>query len=577
MILRTLLYVVIGCCIFVISMAFRGLPGREDVWNGSRVSLEGTWKISLNDDPRYADPVFDDSEWDDVSLPSNLMHYVYKKTDSIHGVLWIRKKVRMGNEVRGDDLGLILGRIANADDTYFNGIKIGGMGRFSPHAHSMWNHPRHYRISNEFVRHGRDNVIAVRISYFLFGDVMGNLAITGIDEWSESAMASRFLVVEFVYMIMALGVILFIIYLFFSIKRPAEQEYLYYCLQLLCGFFIVLELCSYWDLYGSQLRRQQVLVTSWVALTAVHPIFLHRVYGLVRKKTEAALWAYFIVVALFNVFFIHEGMHGEIVRIVGAVLTTLACLVGMYNISCHVSALIKKHPYAKLFSFFGIIAIMGALHDGGIFLMKLIGHDMARWGIAFQYMIFPYAAAVFFIGSALVLTLRFIRMMDEVEDLNTSLESFVIENALLNKKLKATSALHKRRNGADNGMGNLRSRILNVVEYINENYTARLSRSFLADQADVHPDSLSRLFKKYTGKKLGDYINELRMREAADKLIRDEENVMKIASSVGFDSIRTFNRLFPRYMGTTPERYRRDNRNEEDAGEYSESREESPA
>lgn len=576
MILRTLLYLVIGCCIFVISMAFRGMPGRED-GGGTRVSLEGVWKISPDDDPRYAAAGFNDSGWDAITLPSNLMSYMYGRSEKIGGVLWLRKKVRLNGVRPGEDLGLILGRIANADETYFNGVRIGGMGGFLPHAHSMWNHPRYYRISGRFIRPGEENVVAVRVSYFLFGDVMGTLAVTGINDWSGSGMAARFLVVELVFMIMALGVILFIMYLFFSIKRPAEQEYLYYCLQVLCGFFIVLELCSYWDLYGSQLRRQQVLITAWVAITAVHPIFLHRVYGLARKKIEVALWTYLAVAALFIFFFITEETRGGIVRNSGSVLTALACLVGMYNISCHVSALIKKHPYAKIFSFFGIIAIMGALHDGGIFFLKLTGNDMARWGIAFQYMIFPYAAAIFFIGSALVLTIRFIRMMDEVEDLNNSLESFVIENALLGEKLKMVAAARKRRGGADQGAANPRARILQVADYINDNYTAHLSRSFLAGQAEVHPDSLSRLFKKYTGKKLGDYINELRMREAADKLVRDEESVMTIASSVGFDSIRTFNRLFPRYMGTTPERYRRDNRGGQEADRYQKSEGESPA
>ena len=100
-------------------------------------------------------------------------------------------------------------------------------------------------------------------------------------------------------------------------------------------------------------------------------------------------------------------------------------------------------------------------------------------------------------------------------------------------------------------------KIQKVVSYIHDNYTFDISREGLAATVDVHPDSLGKLFKSVTSKKLGDYINELRVKDAAKKLVETDDNVINIAFSVGFDSLRTFNRVFPKFMNMTPEKYRK--------------------
>ena len=66
----------------------------------------------------------------------------------------------------------------------------------------------------------------------------------------------------------------------------------------------------------------------------------------------------------------------------------------------------------------------------------------------------------------------------------------------------------------------------------------------------------SQFFKLYTGKKINDYINELRVQVAADKLRKTDENIIDIAFEVGFESLTTFNRTFARIMNITPGKYR---------------------
>jgi AraC-like DNA-binding protein len=104
----------------------------------------------------------------------------------------------------------------------------------------------------------------------------------------------------------------------------------------------------------------------------------------------------------------------------------------------------------------------------------------------------------------------------------------------------------------DNTEGKLKS----VIDFINMNYMQDISREGLAGAIDISTDYMSRLFKTYTGKKINEYINELRIQEAMKKLQNKEIKIIDIALSVGFESLSTFNRAFKNVTGTTPSEYR---------------------
>ncbi len=96
-----------------------------------------------------------------------------------------------------------------------------------------------------------------------------------------------------------------------------------------------------------------------------------------------------------------------------------------------------------------------------------------------------------------------------------------------------------------------------AVLYLKENYRFDIAREGLAHKLELNSDNLGRYFRMYTGEKLGDYINRLRIDEAAKKLKETDENVIHIAYSVGFENISTFNKAFIKYMKTTPTNYRK--------------------
>jgi len=522
-----------------------------------RNSLADEWRITASDRPEYSSRAYDDSGWDTIRMPGSFFGYALRKTGALYGTVWLRKTIII--DARAERLpavGLILGRIANADETYFNGERIGGMGRFLPEDNSMWNHPRHYLVPGKLVNYGGKNVIAIRVSHYIFGEMIGTLALTDLDTWEQDRVWQNFTRVTAGYIIIAMGCLFLVIFLlFYALRR--EQEYLYYALQMACGFFIVLELCNFWNTFGSNLMRLKALGLSWAAVNVVHPIFLHRIYDLQRKKIEWALWVFLALTI--GLLLTITGKPSDLLQV--NIFITFTICIGLYNISCHVSAIFKRRPYSRVFGFFGIAVALGAIHDGLVYLAKFTDYSISLFGYVFRdYMIFHYMAIMLYTGTALVLVFRFISMATEVEDLKTTLENFIIENAILNKQVVRSRDEGKKRPEESALTDRTMEKLQKVVAFINENYQSSLSREGLAASVDVHPDNLGKLFRRYTSKKLGDYICELRVEDAARKLVETDEPVIDIAFATGFESLRTFNRAFLKFKKMTPASYKKKNK-----------------
>ena len=111
--------------------------------------------------------------------------------------------------------------------------------------------------------------------------------------------------------------------------------------------------------------------------------------------------------------------------------------------------------------------------------------------------------------------------------------------------------------GLERGVGQLtEEKIQKVINYIHENYTFDISREGLAAAVGMNPNYFSSQFKEFTGRKINDYINELRVNEAMDRLKDKDVKIIDAALATGFDSLSTFNRAFRHCTGKTPTEYR---------------------
>jgi YesN/AraC family two-component response regulator len=87
-----------------------------------------------------------------------------------------------------------------------------------------------------------------------------------------------------------------------------------------------------------------------------------------------------------------------------------------------------------------------------------------------------------------------------------------------------------------------------------------LSRNLIAEAVGVSDDYLSKQFHQECGVSIPEYINRLRVNEAAKLLAATNTKVSEIAFSLGFSSPSYFSAIFKKHFDTTPEQYRRGKR-----------------
>lgn len=100
----------------------------------------------------------------------------------------------------------------------------------------------------------------------------------------------------------------------------------------------------------------------------------------------------------------------------------------------------------------------------------------------------------------------------------------------------------------------LKKRILNYVKY--NYYNSSMSLKELSEKFNIPSSSLSRMFKEVAGVNFLEYVNKKRIEKAKDYLKDTNRHIKSISNIVGYDSDKTFRRIFKKYEGITPVEYR---------------------
>lgn len=95
-----------------------------------------------------------------------------------------------------------------------------------------------------------------------------------------------------------------------------------------------------------------------------------------------------------------------------------------------------------------------------------------------------------------------------------------------------------------------------VKMYIDQNFHLELRREDIAKKFSVSKGYLSNRFSDEMGITLVHYINLLRIEQAKNYLVSSDLNVTEICEKVGFANIEHFSRVFKKYAGVSPLKYR---------------------
>jgi AraC-type DNA-binding domain-containing proteins len=96
-----------------------------------------------------------------------------------------------------------------------------------------------------------------------------------------------------------------------------------------------------------------------------------------------------------------------------------------------------------------------------------------------------------------------------------------------------------------------------IIDYLNENYSRKVSLNEIALNSFLSKNYLCKFFKKATGTTLHEYIQQIRVNEACTLLDTSSKTVVDIALEVGFSDYKSFNSVFKRQRGMTPKEYRK--------------------
>ena len=99
-------------------------------------------------------------------------------------------------------------------------------------------------------------------------------------------------------------------------------------------------------------------------------------------------------------------------------------------------------------------------------------------------------------------------------------------------------------------------RITAIVDYIICHPAQRITPQQMCQMADISESTLRRLFKAKTGKTLHEFVLEIKMTNAARRLLITNESISQIADALGFESPSYFSKRFREVYGMSPQAYR---------------------
>jgi two-component system, NtrC family, sensor kinase len=98
----------------------------DQLQNGQAVELDKLgWKYAPNDDPRFADPQFDDSAWE--TIPNTAFDLDHLPKNGWQGIGWFRLRVQVAPEAANEQLALQMWHWG-ASEVYLDGRLINRFG-----------------------------------------------------------------------------------------------------------------------------------------------------------------------------------------------------------------------------------------------------------------------------------------------------------------------------------------------------------------------------------------------------------------------------------------------------------------
>lgn len=351
--------------------------------------IDGLWQFREGDDPRWANPNFDDSGWESMHADS---YWGAQGHPSYAGFAWYRRHIDIvPTSGTTDEYRILIPNAQDAYEVYWNGVLAGSYGKMPPHASWYYNiFPRSFAL-----RGASNGVLAIRIwkapldaftpaesgglflpplvgepesvslheNQILWGYVQGELfnyslvllrtfiAVLCVVLWTRNRREQLFVWLGiFTITPVAMDMLqqLFLIPFTYEVARAINQP-LYVVSNVSLWFLLV------WMLQLNEKRRitHWTKTLAWITLSAgIADGILASVWG---SATPWMLWADGILCGLILVFEIYPfvliavGLRGSLDESRWAVALTAFLLQGIHSIA-DMSALGQRYTHFTLYT-----------------------------------------------------------------------------------------------------------------------------------------------------------------------------------------------------------------------------------
>ena len=129
------------------------------------LTLKGDHKFRLGDNLSWADPGYDDGDWQVVPVPSLWSELNVPKDQPVG---WYRIRFSFSDKFQSDQPAFV-SYVLHQEEVYLNGQKIGGYGQFgiygkTPRPDVPYGRFRVYEIPKELLRLDQENILAIRLN-----------------------------------------------------------------------------------------------------------------------------------------------------------------------------------------------------------------------------------------------------------------------------------------------------------------------------------------------------------------------------------------------------------------------------
>lgn len=105
---------------------------------------------------------------------------------------------------------------------------------------------------------------------------------------------------------------------------------------------------------------------------------------------------------------------------------------------------------------------------------------------------------------------------------------------------------------------NQHNRINLIYNYISEHFTDTMELSDIASLVSMTVPAFCRYFKKVTNKTFTQYVNEYRIVHAQKLLSENDDSIIDVCMSSGFNNVSHFNKQFRLHTGKNPSEYKKE-------------------